>query len=224
MNTKQLIISNAILAIAVAILFILHFSGDSKESASFEGQKSNSIADNNLDQVTDLETNNNTGLISTNTGFSNLKIAFVNSDTLAKYYTLQKELKDELLKKQSKAESQIKKKYDQYQKLVSEYQQAAEIMGQNEATEKAQVIAMLEQEIMQLEQKLSQDLAEEELKASNAFINKTDKFLQKIGVNLGFDYVLSYRLGGPMLYANPSLDITQKVITELNEAYEKNSQ
>ena len=109
MNTKQLIISNAILAIAVAILFILHFSGDSKESASIEGQKSNSIADNNLDQVTDLETNNNTGLISTNTGFSNLKIAFVNSDTLAKYYTLQKELKDELLKKQSKAESQIKK-------------------------------------------------------------------------------------------------------------------
>ena len=83
---------------------------------------------------------------------------------------------------------------------------------------------MLEQEIMQLEQKLSQDLAEEELKASNAFINKTDKFLQKIGVNLGFDYVLSYRLGGPMLYANTSLDITQKVITELNEAYEKNSQ
>ena len=80
--------------------------------------------------------------------------------------------------------------------MVSEYQQAAEIMGQNEATEKAQVIAMLEQEIMQLEQKLSQDLVEEELKASNAFINKTDKFLQKIGVNLGFYYVLSYRLGG----------------------------
>ena len=100
--------------------------------------------------------------------------------------------------------------------MVSEYQQAAEIMGQNEATEKAQVIAMLEQEIMQLEQKLSQDLAEEELRHPMLLLIKLTNFYKKI-VNLGFDYVLSYRLG-PMLYANPSLDITQRVITELNEA------
>ena len=118
----------------------------------------------------------------------------------------------------------MKTKYAEYQKLVTEYQKAAEIMGQSEAAEKAQTIALLEQEIMQLEQKLSQDLANEELKASNAFINKTDKFLQKIGANLGFDYVLSYRLGGPMLYANPTLDITQEVITQLNEAYANNNQ
>jgi len=223
-NNNLLIISNAVLGIAVAILFILHFSSKTPENKNTEDQNSTLINPENGTKENALDISDNASLSNIGASFSNLKIAFVNSDTLAKYYTLQKELKDDLLKKQSKAESQIKKKYAQYQKLVSEYQQAAEIMGQNEAAEKAQTIALLEQEIMQLEQKLSQNLADEELKATNNFVTVTDKFLQKIGANLGFDYVLSYRLGGPMLYANPALDITQEILTQLNEAYEKNNQ
>ena len=89
---------------------------------------------------------------SSKSNFNDLKIAFVNSDTVAENYHFSKKLKTELFKKQANAESKVKKKYAQYQKLVAEYQQAAEIMGQNEAAEKAQTIAMLEQEIMQLKE------------------------------------------------------------------------
>jgi len=221
MNNKSIIITNAIMGIAIAILFILHFSNESPKSSVNEEQNTNSnlsVDENAPDNINDLN-----NYISTNTKFSDLKIAFVNSDTLAKYYDFSKKLKADLLKKQSKAESQIKKKYAKYQKLVSEYQQAAEIMGQNEAAEKAQTIAMLEQEIMQLEQTLSQNYASQELEASNKYVNETADYLQIIGANLGYDYILSYRVGGPMLFANSSLDITQEIIGYLNEEYNKNN-
>ena len=221
MNNKSIIITNAIMGIAIAILFILHFSNESPKSSVNEKQNANSdlsVDENEPENINDL--NNN---ISTNTKFSDLKIAFVNSDTLAKYYDFSKKLKADLLKKQSKAESQIKKKYAKYQKLVSEYQQAAEIMGQNEAAQKAQTIAMLEQEIMQLEQTLSQNYASQELEASNKYVNETADYLQIIGANLGYDYILSFRVGGPMLFANSSLDITQEIIGYLNEEYNKNN-
>ena len=221
MNNKSIIITNAIMGIAIAILFILHFSNESPKSSVNEEQNTNSnlsVDENAPDNINDLN-----NYISTNTKFSDLKIAFVNSDTLAKYYDFSKKLKADLLKKQSKAESQIKKKYAKYQKLVSEYQQAAEIMGQNEAAQKAQTIAMLEQEIMQLEQTLSQNYANQELEASNKYVNETADYLQIIGANLGYDYILSYRVGGPMLFANSSLDITQEIIGYLNEEYNKNN-
>jgi len=208
MNNKTIIITNAIMGIAIAILFILHFSNEPQKSSANEEQNTNSVL-----SVDENEPEN----------INDFKIAFVNSDTLAKYYDFSKKLKADLLKKQSKAESQIKKKYANYQKLVSEYQQAAEIMGQNEAAQKVQTINMLEQEIMQLEQTLSQNYANQELEASNKYVNETADYLQIIGANLGYDYILSYRVGGPMLFANPSLDITQDIIGYLNEEYNKNN-
>jgi len=208
MNNKTIIITNAIMGIAIAILFILHFSNEPQKSSANEEQNTNSVL-----SVDENEPEN----------INDFKIAFVNSDTLAKYYDFSKKLKADLLKKQSKAESQIKKKYANYQKLVSEYQQAAEIMGQNEAAQKVQTINMLEQEIMQLEQTLSQNYANQELEASNKYVNETADYLQIIGANLGYDYILSYRVGGPMLFANPSLGITQDIIGYLNEEYNKNN-
>lgn len=154
--------------------------------------------------------------------FSNLKIAFVNSDTVSTYYEFAKDVQASLLKKQSSAEKQIKNKYKEYEKMVGAYQQSAKIMGQSEAQEKGQQIALLEQEIMQLEQSLNQKLTSEELKITSDYVIQTNSYMQGIGKQLGFDYVLSYRMGGPMLYANPELDITNKVIELLNIEYKAN--
>jgi outer membrane protein len=44
--------------------------------------------------------------------------------------------------------------------------------------------------------------------------------MQEIGKTLGYDYVMSYRVGGAMLYANERHDITNEIIKLLNERYE----
>ena len=148
-----------------------------------------------------------------------MRIAFVNSDTVSKYYDFAEKIKTSLENKRNAAENQFKDKMNNYQKLRSDFEKAAPIMGEREKMEKAQNIMTLEQEIMKFEQDLSEQLAQEELKITEDYILKTHEYMQVIGKELGYDYVLSFRIGGPMLYADPAHDITQDVIELLNERY-----
>ena len=148
-----------------------------------------------------------------------MRIAFVNSDTVSKYYDFAEKIQTSLLTKRNAAENQFKDKMNNYQKLRTDFEKAAPIMGEREKMEKAQNIMTLEQEIMKFEQDLSEQLAQEELKITEDYILKTHEYMQVIGKELGYDYVLSFRIGGPMLYADPAHDITKDVIELLNERY-----
>tara|TARA_Y100001954_G_scaffold3568_1_gene4138 strand:+ start:192 stop:740 length:549 start_codon:yes stop_codon:yes gene_type:complete len=170
----------------------------------------------------DKESIENTTASSTLTADENehhIRIAFVNSDTVSKYYDFAEKIQTSLLNKRNAAENQFKDKMNNYQKLRSDFEKAAPIMGEREKMEKAQNIMTLEQEIMKFEQDLSEQLAQEELKITENYILKTHEYMQVIGKELGYDYVLSFRIGGPMLYADPAHDITKDVIELLNERY-----
>jgi len=149
-----------------------------------------------------------------------INIAYVNSDTVSKYYEYAKKIQKDLTNKRSEAENQIKSKYFAYESLVKEFEKASPIMGDREKMEKAQKIRLLEQEIMQVEQQLSAQVSKEELRLTEDYILKTNDFMQDIGQRLGYDYVMSYRVGGAMLYANPNYDITNEIIELLNKEYE----
>lgn len=149
-----------------------------------------------------------------------LNIAFVNSDTVSKYYEFAKKIQKTLTTKRSEAEGQIKNKYFAYESLVQEFEKASPIMGDREKMEKAQKIRLLEQEIMQVEQQLSEQVSRQELELTQSYIVKTNDYMQEIGKTLGYDYVMSYRVGGAMLYANERHDITNEIIKLLNERYE----
>ena len=149
-----------------------------------------------------------------------LHIAFVNSDTVSKYYEFAKKIQKTLTTKRSEAEGQIKSKYFAYESLVQEFEKASPIMGDREKMEKAQKIRLLEQEIMQVEQQLSEQVSRQELELTQSYIVKTNDYMQEIGKTLGYDYVMSYRVGGAMLYANERHDITNEIIKLLNERYE----
>ncbi|MDG2343787.1 MAG: OmpH family outer membrane protein [Flavobacteriales bacterium] len=198
MKTSWDKLSTIVLIIAVGVLYFLQFS---EEKNTQEKTKSES-------QEYFQQPSNST-----------LKIAYVNSDTVSKHYLFAEKIQTALLAKRSSAENQIKGKYNSYQKMVTEYQNEAPIMGQREAAEKAQNIGLLEQEIMKLEKDLSDRLALEEIELTTEYIKATDVYMQKIGRKLGYDYVLSYRLGGPMLFADSVHEITSKIIIELNKEY-----
>ena len=150
---------------------------------------------------------------------SPIRIAYVNSDTVSKYYDFAALIQNKLLNKRSSAENQLKDKMSSYQKLRADFEKAAPIMGEREKMEKAQNIMTLEQEIMRVEQDLTDQLAQEELLLTESYILKTNEYMQIIGKELGYDFVLSFRIGGPMLYADTTHDITEEVIQLLNKRY-----
>ena len=151
---------------------------------------------------------------------STSRIAYVNSDTVSKYYNYAIKIQKTLSTKRTEAENQIKSKYFSYESLVKDFEKASPIMGDREKMEKAQKIRMLEQEIMQVEQQLSEKVTKEELRLTEEYILKTNEFMQEIGKEIGYDYVMSYRVGGAMLYANTNLDITPQIIELLNQRYQ----
>jgi outer membrane protein len=216
MNSKYLSVINSLLIVTIAIVLIFQLSSSTKSTATNEDSVQ---LKNNEASAVALEDLSKSATVNANIDFSNLKIAFVNSDTVSTHYQFAKDVQAALLKKQSSAENQIKNKYREYEKMVGEYQQSAKIMGQSEAQEKGQQIALLEQEIMSLEQSLNQKLSAEEMKITSDYVIQTNTYMQVIGKQLGYDYVMSYRLGGPMLYANPNFDITNQVIELLNIEY-----
>lgn len=198
MNNSSHKLLTVALLIAVGVLYFIHFNS-----------KNHSELTSN--DIKPIAKNYNPG--------ENLKIAYVNSDTVSKHYLFAEKIQTSLLAKRSSAENQIKGKYSSYEKMVTEYQNEAPIMGQREAAEKAQNIGLLEQEIMKLEKDLSDRLALEEMQLTTDYIKKTDVFMQKIGRELGYDFVLSYRLGGPMLFADSIHEITSEIIIQLNKEY-----
>ena len=193
----------AILFSAVGFLLFLQFSNNEKKRENYEN--------NGLIQSQSI-VNRDSGNI--------LNIAYVNSDTVSKFYEYAKKIQKDLTNKRSEAENQIKSKYFAYESLVKEFEKASPIMGDRERMEKAQKIRLLEQEIMQVEQQLSAQVSNEELRLTEDYILKTNEFMQDIGRRLGYDYVMSYRVGGAMLYANPNHDITKDIIELLNREYE----
>ena len=193
----------AILFSALGFLLFLQFSNRDKK---IENSENNEVIQSQL------IVNRDSGNI--------FNIAYVNSDTVSKYYEFAKKIQKDLTNKRSEAENQIKSKYFAYESLVKEFEKASPIMGDREKMEKAQKIRLLEQEIMQVEQQLSAQVSSEELRLTEGYILKTNEFMQDIGHRLGYDYVMSYRIGGAMLYANPNLDITKDIIKLLNQEYE----
>jgi Skp family chaperone for outer membrane proteins len=195
-SSQILYVINAVLFVLIAVLYFIQFSNTENIPA---GEKELTIQPINE---------------------GSLNIAFVNSDTVSKYYEFAKKIQKTLTTKRSEAERQIKSKYFAYENLVQEFEKASPIMGDREKMEKAQKIRLLEQEIMQVEQQLSEQVSREELELTQSYIIKTNDYMQEIGKTLGYDYVMSYRVGGAMLYANERHDITTEIIKFLNERYE----
>lgn len=206
-NKKQPII-NIVLAIAVVILLILHFTSNKSSNTATDTSK-----------VMTEEDSAQAILNSPPKSVGDLKVAFVNSDSVAKYYDLAKLVEADLVAKQAAAESKLKGMYGTYEKKKIALEKEYKILGQTELNQKMEELGKMEQEIMMKEQELSQTYANSEMEVTNDYINKTNAYMQNIGKQLGYDYIFSFRLGGQLLYANPELDITKEIIVLINKEY-----
>ena len=206
MKNKGSLIINSILGVAIIILFVLQFSGSN-----------NSTDEKDIDEKESVEMVRN--VIPDTSGMPGLKIGYVNSDTVTANYLFSKQLNADLMAKQSSAENQLRKEAEKLQADAQKFQQAAPIMGREEL-ERTQAELMKRQEDLQnMEYEMSQKLQEKGYQANYDYIMTTDKYLQKIGKEMGYDYIFGYRTGDLVMYANPKYDVTKHVIELLNNEY-----
>jgi len=190
------IIINVVLGIAVIILYILHFTGNSGSPAVSEsGSENNSI--------------------------DGLSIAYVNSDSLLKNYDYFKDLEKQFNEKRDKLNAEYQNRGMGLQREIQNFQATAGNMTQNQARAVQEDLSKKQQNLMMYQEQLGQQLMQEEARMNTALYDKVAAYLREYGLNKNLHLVLTYTKGSGVLYANDSLDITNEVMVGLNEAYKK---
>jgi outer membrane protein len=155
---------------------------------------------------------------------SNLKIAYVEVDSLMTQYEYCKEYSLILEKKSQNIQSTLQQKGQALQAAATNFQQK---LQQNAYTrEQAEQIQMGLQkqnaDLEALQQRLSAEFQEETAKFNEALHDSLQHFITKYNKDKKYTMILS-KSGDNILYADKSADITSDIIAGLNKAYKKGS-
>lgn len=194
MNNNTSLIWNVVLSLAVAVLFFLHFSGKSSDTST--------AADGAV--------------------VEGRRTVYVQVDSLLKNYDFFKDTRKELENKNFQLENELTTKGRSLQNEVAFFQQRAQTMTPEQARSTEAQLMKKQQDLMAYRDQSAQALGQEEAKKNEELYKNIRAYIEKYNKENQFEYVLGYSLGGGILFANPSLDVTQKIIDGLNKEY-KNS-
>jgi outer membrane protein len=150
-----------------------------------------------------------------------MKIAFVNTDTLLKYYSLSDVLMKQLEVKRDKFQAEYLNREKGLQAEIDDYQQNAGNLTMGQARNIEENLMKKQQNLQQYSQTLAQDMAREQNRVNTQLYDSVANFLGKYGTEQDIKIVLTYTKGNPnVLYAANALDITQILIDGLNTRQE----
>ena len=190
-----------VLCIAVAILYIIHFS--------FQNTSGELTLQNNPEQMLSTDS---------------FPIAYVSVDTLLMNYQFAKEINEELLKKQEKFRNDIARKQQQLQSDAIAFQKKYESGGflTKESFEQEQARLMKkEQELQQMDRQFTQELIAEQEKVNTQLRDTINVFFKHFNKDKRYKMILSDTGNDNIFYAENYLNITSEVIDLLNARYNK---
>lgn len=193
------LIFNGILAIAVIVLFIIVFSKDAGNAGSAV-------------QVFSKE-HSKTG---------KLPIAYINVDSLLSNYQFAKDANESLIKKQEDSRLNINTRARQLQVEMGEFQRKLEanaFLSRERAEQEQARLVRRQQELQELDGKLSQQIMEVQQKMSEQLRDTINSFLKQYNKDGKYEMIISNTASDNILYADKAYDITSEVTKLLNERF-----
>jgi outer membrane protein len=192
---KLSVILYVVLFLAVAVLYFLHFSGNSKPRKS--------VTTANI------------------SGSPAKGIAYINIDTVIFKFDMFLDRRNDLMAKQKSAEAELNSKGNQYQKDVKDYQDKANkgLITRATAAQIEQSLGQQQQELVGLRDKLQSNLVEEEQVMNRQVLEYITKFLEDNRSEYNYQYILGKSFGSVVLYSDDSQDITKNVLDAINKQY-----
>ena len=155
-------------------------------------------------------------------GASNMKIAFVEIDSLLSKYHFCNDVNEEMLKKEENIRTTLNEKGKKLEKQAAEFQRKYENNGfvsPERAQQEYQRIQKQQQELQELQQKLTNELAAENQKNTLELRDSINAFLKVYNQEKGYDLIISNSGFNNLLYGNPAYNITNEVVEGLNARY-----
>ena len=196
---KGQVIFNVVLAVAVVILFILHFVSSKKECTA----KSNAVSANTAKD---------------SAGGKRPVIAYVELDSLNNEVTYIKQRKGELEAEQKDIENDYENSYRQLEAEKSTFLKRGASITQAEAEEFQQKLIQQQQQVEASKQARSQKLAEKGAKIMGDMQKTLKDFLTDYNKDKGYTYILATGTGlDYMFYKDSTLNITTDIVKGLND-------
>lgn len=193
MKGTSLIVS-IVLFVAVAVLYVLHFTG---------GEKSLNVSDADNPAV------NRDGL----------KIAYVKADSIILNYKLAEDLHDDFTKKQEAYAGEYATKRKSFEKDAAAFQEKVQrggFLSEQRAVQERDRLVGLEQEIQKMDQDLSAKLGEMQNTNSQQVLDSLLSALKQFNAGKKYDFILN---GSSVLVGGEGDNITGEVLKQMNSKY-----
>ncbi len=197
MNKIQLTI-NIVLVAAVAALFVLFFTCNGKEESPINSP--------------------------TEVAAGALPIAYLNLDSLLTQYTFAIEANEKLMTKQEDARLKLNTRANNLQKDMADFQYKLEnnaFLSRERAEAAQQKIIKKQQDLQELEAKLTQDIMAENQALNIQLRDTLDNYLKEFNADGKYQIILANTASDNVLMAQPGHDITAEVVAALNARYTK---
>lgn len=195
---------NAVLIVAVAILYYLQFSNN--ETITEEVVEETEVVA--VEKPVEVEKIDS-------------KIAYLNVDSLQNNYKLYTDLINKLKGREKKYEKELQAKSAFFEKKVMEFQKKASTMTQFEGQTKQKELAEEEQRLYKVRDDYAAKFQNEEAKLNDEFQANVKGFIKKYNEESVYDLVIgASQLGNVVLDYNEGINITNEIVVGLNEQYD----
>jgi outer membrane protein len=190
---------NIILALAVAVLFYLHFN---QKPAKVEVKSTTGSTDSLVQ--------------------NELKIAYVDLDSIQENYNYYKEKMDDFDRKKEGADRDLNNAFQKIENERIAFVQKGNAITQVEAENFQREYTRKMQNLENQKKSLENNIQQEGVKTMEELKKKINEFLTEYNKTKGYSYIFSYSSTINILfYKDTALNITNEVVSGLNEAYNK---
>jgi len=183
---------NAVLIVAVGVLYYLHFSGRSATSSPSAAPAMP----------------------------GDTRIAYINSDSVLRNYEYFKVTRERLESKGKKLDQDLRNRAQGLQNDYEAYRRNEGNLTIGQAKSLEEDLAKKQQNLQLYQQTLNQEMSGEESKITQDLYARVTEFLKKYGNGKGLQIVLKLDTSSDLLFGADSLDITKDVTAGLNAAYQ----
>jgi outer membrane protein len=193
---------NIILALAVGVLYYLHFNSKSTDVNEGKSAKPRAVA---MPKIK----------------LKSTPLVYVNADSLWENFELVKQMRKELEAEKKKFESKFEADYHQLESDYLSLRDKAESLTQEEGMKQQQELMAREQKLTEYRQTQSERIAKLEADKTEKIQKAITEYLTEQYSKSNYAYILGYSVGGGILFANDSLEITNEVVDGLNATLKK---
>lgn len=200
MKNNNAYIIGGVLAVAILILYILHFTSSPAKSGTTKGDFITMMNDSSI----------------------TLPIAYVNVDSLLMNYNFAKDLNEALMRTEESSRASLVQKERQLNAAGQEFQRKLQnnaFLSQERAEQEQQRVIRLQQEYQQMAERLAQEFAIEQQKLNMELSDTVKVRLKEFNKDKGFQIIFSNTGSDNILYADEKYDITREVTDFLNKKY-----